>query len=111
LYERSALPAPPDIKPYIRRLAEALTRFPVPIGKQCCDPISGVTRRLRWRPEINDVLEFCERRGDFYEGLVADRRKPIDPRPMPHSHEECIQVQRKCEESKVANPVVAIADK
>lgn len=99
MYDRSALPAPPDVKAYLRALAQALADYPAPIGQQCCDPRTGVTRRCRWRPEVTDVLDYCDGRMKFYGDLAADPRRPepIKLAPAP-SAEDVEHVRLKARE-------------
>jgi hypothetical protein len=94
MYDRSALPPPSDLKAYLGAQASALADYPAPIAEQCCCPRTGVTRRLRYRPEVKDILDFCDERLEFYRSITTEpsRPAPLPPSPRP-SAEDVARVQ------------------
>lgn len=60
-----------------------LEQFPDDVIRYVTHPATGIQRRLKWPPTINEIVEACEEQLAYLERLKRPKRLPAEVIPPP----------------------------
>jgi hypothetical protein len=73
---RGRLPnEPPDSEGYIRALAGRLQIEPRMVAIACCDPQKGLMTEIFVKPQVADIVRWCDREAQWLHKIVDDDRR------------------------------------
>lgn len=64
-------------------LGMVLEQFPDDVIVYVTSPRTGIQRRMKWPPTINEIVEVCEEQMAYIERMKQPRRLPIERLPPP----------------------------
>ena len=64
-----------------------LEQFPDEVISYVTNPATGIQRRLKWPPTINEIVEACEEQLTYFERLRRPKRLPEERIPPPRLKE------------------------
>ena len=72
-----------DAEGFMVSAGAVLEQFPDEVISYVTDPRTGIQRRLKWPPTINEIVEACEEQLAYLERLKRPKRLPEEMIPPP----------------------------
>ncbi len=60
-----------------------LEQFPDDVIVYVTSPRTGIQRRLKWPPTVNEIIEACEEQLAYFERLKRPKQLPVERLPAP----------------------------
>lgn len=65
---------------YAAALGAVLAQYPPGVVRECCDPRTGLARTREFPPTVAAIVEWCDRRLKYYQGVARLRCNPPAPK-------------------------------
>lgn len=78
---------PADPETYAAAISAALADYPIGVIEECCDPRTGLVRKLDYLPTVKQVIDWCDSRLDYHRKMANWRPREPEPPPLQFSDE------------------------
>lgn len=89
---------PSNPETYMAGLGAVLAGYPLGVVQECVDPRFGLAQKREFPPTIAAVVEWCERKMEFYQSVARYAGRSVALPAPEYSDEHCAQMRQRIAE-------------